>query len=113
MTLPNAERAIIDPLKLHGYLLSQSHPLGRFKAKFFRKLGYSSERWHALEKDLRNQHLPEPARLVTSTQHGAKYEIRAMLKGPNGTTAQVVSVWMIRLGDNTPRFVTAYPGARV
>jgi hypothetical protein len=28
----NAEQAIIEPRKRHGYLLSTSHPIGRFKA---------------------------------------------------------------------------------
>jgi len=26
---------VIDPAKLHGYLLAASHPLGRFKPRFF------------------------------------------------------------------------------
>jgi hypothetical protein len=30
--LPNADQAIIDPVKRQGYLLSTSHPIGRFKA---------------------------------------------------------------------------------
>jgi hypothetical protein len=36
--LPHAERAIVDPAKLHGYVLSASHPVGRFKARFFAAL---------------------------------------------------------------------------
>jgi hypothetical protein len=33
--LPNPDRAVIDPVKLHGYLLAASHPLGRFTPRFF------------------------------------------------------------------------------
>jgi hypothetical protein len=43
MSLPNADRAIVDPAKVRDYLLS--HPVGRFKAAFFLSLGYSQDRW--------------------------------------------------------------------
>jgi len=32
--LPNADEAVIEPAKLRDYLLSTTHPLGRFKARF-------------------------------------------------------------------------------
>jgi len=50
--IPNATRAVIEPVKLHGYLLSESHPVGRFKAAFFLRLGYSGKDWQRLEEDL-------------------------------------------------------------
>lgn len=34
MRIPNADRAVIEPAKLRGYVLSRSHPVGRFKAAF-------------------------------------------------------------------------------
>src|SRR5882672_8210649 len=108
--LSNADQAIIDPVKLHGYLLSTSHPIGRFKAAFFARLGFASTNWQALDRALREQHLTQGARLVETTRHGRKFEIRAILKGPNGQSAVVLSAWMIRTGDSVPRFVTAYPG---
>jgi len=52
MTLPNAHRALIDPAKLRDYLLSQLHPVGRFKAAFFIALGYSTDQWEVLRDDL-------------------------------------------------------------
>ena len=42
MKLPFAERAIVEPEKVREYLLSPTHPVGRFKAAFFHALGYSS-----------------------------------------------------------------------
>ena len=110
MKLRNADRAIVDAATLHGYLLSATHPVGRFKAKFFHRLGYDADQWRQLDADLRGQHLPEDARLVDSTLYGRKYEIRAILKGPNGRTDVVVSIWFVRVGEDFPRFVTAYPG---
>ena len=113
MTLPNADRAVIEGAKLFDYLLSRAHPVGRFKARFFTSLGYSQEDWGCLAADLRSQHLTQPATLVETTRHGRKYEVRAILKGPSGHAAEVVSVWIIRAGEEVPRFVTAYPGGRL
>jgi hypothetical protein len=108
--LPNAHQAVIDPAKLHEYLLSLSHPIGRFKARFFARLGYTSANWQELAGALQNQHLSHDAELVETSGHGRKFEIRAILKGPTGQAAVVLSVWMIRAGETVPRFVTAYPG---
>jgi hypothetical protein len=108
--LPHAERAEIDPSKLHAYLLSTTHPVGRFKARFFKALGYSAERWQELEADLRIQHLTQDAEMAESTVDGQIYTIRAILRGPNGQTAIVRSVWFVPTRSGIPRFVTAYPG---
>ena len=109
MQIPNAHRAVIESVKLHGYLLSGSHSVGRFKAAFFLALGYSAEDWPRLEADLRTQHLSQDAMLGERTRYGQKYEIRATLVGPSGRSADVVSAWVVRPGDDFPRFVTAYP----
>ena len=109
MLIPNADRAVIEPAKLREYLLSRTHPIGRFKAAFFQALGYSSEDWGQLEADLRNQHLPKEAAAAEPTSYGRKYVIRATLVGPRGASAALVSVWVVRAGENFARFVTAYP----
>lgn len=110
MLLPNADRAEIDPAKLREYLLSADHPLGRFKARFFSALGFTVDRWQDLESALRTQHLTQDAEPGASAAYGQKFTIRAILKGPTGESATVVSVWFIPAGKNVPRFVTAYPG---
>ncbi|HET7673949.1 MAG TPA: hypothetical protein VFL54_00355 [Gammaproteobacteria bacterium] len=40
MKLPNAGAAVILPEKVRDYLLSPTHPIGRYKAAFFRSQGY-------------------------------------------------------------------------
>ena len=110
MLLPNADLAEIDPQKLHGYLLSTTHPVGRFKARFFSALGYSAERWQEFEADLRIQHLTQDAQPGELIPEGQVFTIRAILKGPNGQSAVVLSVWFVPAGSGAPRFVTAYPG---
>ena len=109
MLLPNPDRAVIDPVKLHGYLLSATHPLGRFKARFFAALGFTADRWVDLDAALRAQHLGRDTEAGPVEFYGQVFTIRAMLKGPTGTSA-VVSVWLVRRGEDHPRFVTAYPG---
>jgi hypothetical protein len=52
MKLPEAHRAVIVPAKIRDYLLSTSHPVGRFKAPFFARLGYTVADWQRLEQDL-------------------------------------------------------------
>jgi hypothetical protein len=108
--LPNAELAEIAAEKLHGYLLSPTHPVGRFKARFFAALGYSALDWQTSEADLRIQHPSQDAEPGAETPHGQPYTIRAILKGPNGESALVVTVWFVRSSDQQPLFVTAYPG---
>ena len=110
MLLHNAHLAEIDPQKLHGYLLSPTHPVGRFKARFFAALGYSAEGWQQFEADLRTQHLTQEAEPGESWPEGQVFTIRAILKGPHGQSAAVRSVWFIAAGGTRPRFVTAYPG---
>jgi hypothetical protein len=110
--IPNADRAAIEPAKLRGYLLSSAHPIGRFKARFFAALGFNADRWAELAEALRIQHLTQDAEPDVATTLGRKYTIRAILNGPNGQSAMVVSVWFIPTGGDVARFVTAYPGDR-
>jgi len=110
LRLPNIENAVIDPGKLRDYLLSPSHPVGRFKAMFFSSLGYNQENWKEFEADLRRQHLTRDVLLRQESRYGKKYEIRGKMKGPLGRTVEVVSVWIILVDENFPRFITAYPG---
>ena len=97
-------------MKLHGYLLSPTHPVGRFKARFFAALGYYVERWQEFEADLRDQHLTQDAQPGELASGGQLYTIQAILKGPNRQSAMVLSVWFVPAGGEAPRFVTAYPG---
>lgn len=110
MRLSNADQAVIPSDKLRDYLLSRSHPLGRSKAAFFRRLGYTESDWAILERDLRSQHLTLDATELEPSSFGRKFLIRGAFVGPTGEGALLVSVWIIRTGENSPRFVTAYPG---
>ena len=109
MTLPNQEYAFIPLAKLKNYLLSETHAVGRSKAKFFRGFGFNDSNIHLLEQALlsiaHNEHIHE----VETTTHGAKYTIDGWLQTPVGRTVRIRTVWIIEKGADRPRFVTAMP----
>ena len=108
--LPNYERAIINSSKLRDYILSPTHPIGRFKAKLFQKAGYAQDSWKTLEKDIRTQHLSKNVEEAGPSSFGQKYKITAPLKGPNSVTIVVTSVWIVLNAEDVPRLVTLIPG---
>ena len=112
VVLPNASKAEINPAKVRDYLLSSSHPIGRFKQPFFVALGYSRDRWQQLETDLLDLASTGYVRIGQQTEYGQKYEVRGILEGPSGRSAEVVSVWIILDNADIPRFVTAFPGGK-
>lgn len=109
MKIPGAERAFIDPQKLTDYLLSPIHPVGRFKAAWFARLGFTLGNWPLLQARLSALARSDAATDGPVSEHGHKYEVRGMLEGPS-RSAPVVTVWMVRVGEDHPRLVTAFPG---
>ena len=54
----------------------------------------------------------QDARLGDVTRFGQKYVVDGTIVGPTGRSAPLVVVWIILAGEDYPRFVTAYPGAK-
>lgn len=109
MFLPGAQRAVIEAAKIRDYLLSSEHPVGRYKAAFFEALGYTRSDWKQLHDDLLDLCLTKDAVEGHSSPFGQKYEVRGRLDGPVGRGADVVTVWVVLVGEDVPRFVTAFP----
>jgi Domain of unknown function (DUF6883) len=107
--VPNHRKAIVEERKVRDYLLSGSHPVGRFKARFFAGLGFDSENWSTLQGELRQVAARGEAQLVQESMFGRKYLVLGTVTGPKGRTAEVATIWIIRSGDDTPRLVTVYP----
>jgi hypothetical protein len=112
MRLPGIDDAVVGDDKIRDYLLSESHPVGRFKEAFFSSLGYSRERWQMLGRDLRRHANDNESVATEHNSYGQKYEIRGRIEGPSGKVATLVALWIILQGEEFPRFVTAFPGAR-
>ena len=110
MPLPNPERAVVDEAKVRDYLLSPSHPVGRFKAAFFWALGFSADDWRSLSEALLTMGRTGAATEGQVSPFGRKFEIRATLTGPSGRQATVVTIWMVSNGREFAHFVTAFPG---
>jgi hypothetical protein len=108
--LPNCYRAIVADAKVRDYLLSPSHPVGRFKSLFFDALGFSATDWERLREALLTLAHSGDAIPGQSSPFGQKFEIRGILAGPSGRQASVVTVWMIPNGRDFAHFVTAFPG---
>ncbi len=110
MNLPAADRALIRPEKLRDYLLSTEHPVGRFKAAFFARLGYSRADWQKLQQDILQIARTGTALERQASTFGRKYEVNGILRGPSGREALVTTVWIVKIGEDYPWLVTVYPG---
>ena len=109
MTLPNREAAYITASKLMDYLLSESHPVGKYKAQLLRNLGYHNDNASLLERGLIAVAREQDVAAIVPSPYGPKYVIDGTLNTPSGTDLQLRTIWIIYAGESRPRFVTAYP----
>ena len=112
MKIPSYEKAIVSEIKITGYLLSIKHRDGRSKAEFFTQLGFMIDAWEKLAKALLQHAAENEVAKVEDSSFGKRYIVEGKLFGSGGETAVVRSVWFIQTGEQTPRFVTAYPFQR-
>lgn len=109
MKLPRNQEAIVPEDKISGYLLSESHPVGKAKARYFRKIGYTEKNVAQTREDLIKIVVTNAVSEEVSTLFGVKYIVDGDVVSPNGTRARPRTVWIIEIGEDLPRFVTAYP----
>ncbi len=109
MKLPHRENAYVPAAKLSDYLLSETHPVGRLKSRFFRSAGFHEGNLGLLEQQLLAlAHTAEVQGLVESP-YGRKFILEGDLQTPAGLAVPVLTVWILEADDMRPRFVTAYP----
>ena len=103
---PDWDDAIVEKKKLDSYLLSESHPTGKSKARWFKRHGYSSE---TLEVDLKSA--GKYGRLVDVEENpfGTKLAVVSTFHTPIGTNIVVRTVWILEVDSSIPRLITAYP----
>lgn len=109
MRLPNAEGAQVDRDKLEQYLVSQSHPIGRSKARFFRGVGFDESNIAILQQALIGIARAEEIVEIVASSYGTKYIVDGSITTPSGDQVKLRTVWIIEPGRDRPRFVTAYP----
>ena len=109
MKMPHGAEAVVPLPKLAEYLLSERHPVGRFKATFFRRLGFRQGTVQFFEKGRLAIARNDDAVEVITSLHGTKYIVDGVLETPDGASVAIRTVWIVELNQYRPRFVTAYP----
>ena len=109
MLLPNVENAVLRQEKITEYLLSQTHPVGRHKAEFFTRHGFSLETWECLADALLSHANTHEVAKVEVTRFGERYVVEGAIESPDGRNPEVRSVWFVESHEECPSFVTAYP----
>ncbi len=109
MMLPNYENAYVPESKLTGYLLSETHAVGKAKAKYFRSLGYAENNIDQLKQDILMIAKSYEITNKFETNFGLKHTIDGQLSTPNGSVVRITTVWVVEPPDDRPRFVTVYP----
>jgi len=109
MSIPNGADAYIPLEKLAGYLLSETHAVGKSKARLFRELGFDESNIAQLERELQNIARSGKVEEILHSPFGTKYVVDGSMHTPKGKIVRIRTVWIIETGRNSPRFVTAYP----
>lgn len=110
MKLPNSKNAYVPKEKLLGYLLSEAHPVGKSKAKFFRKLGFNETNADELERSLLSIAKTNDVENTKEMPYGISYVINGSINVPKHKSVTIKTVWFVESGKTSPRFVTAIPG---
>ena len=109
MKLPNAEAAVVERVKIEGYLLNVAHRFGASKARFFTHFGFRLEAWEQLAQALLEHGQKHELKRTHKTGFGPRYEVEGKLNCPNGRRPLVRSVWQMDEGEIAPRLITGYP----
>lgn len=107
-TLPNAHLAIVPIEKLRDYSLNPESVEGRHKARvFLAALGLRRGDAEWLQSAILVEVVNASCRPGPSTSHGTKYVVDMRLSR-DGKSALVRTAWLIRLGQEASRLVTAF-----
>ena len=108
MKLPSAEDVEIEAAKIVGYLLSRSHPVGRFKARVFAAVGFDETNADAFAREVRRIAAEGDVTTTQETKFGRKYTVPGELRGPSGALP-VSTGWFQEVGASGVRLVTVRP----
>ena len=112
MYVPNVLHAEVAKSKVVDYLLDTTHPEGRDKANFFRRFGFSRDRWQEFAAALKQHASAQEVTSSVETGFGVCYRIDGPIESPDGRNPKISVVWQIDWGEVNPRLVTAYPFER-
>ena len=108
MRLPDAEHAVVDIRKLADYCLSETHPRGRHNARVFRAdLGLRLYNADWLRDVLLAAARVNEAEYLATDAWGEQWRLDVRIVW-QGRRASVRTVWLVRAGETSRRFVTAW-----
>lgn len=107
MKLPNVELGLIEERKITAYLLSEENSGG--KSAFFAVFGFTLTAPEILREALFIHARTHEVTCISKTPHGIKYIVEGTIQTPDGRAPLVRSVWIVDVGREAPRLVTAYP----
>lgn len=106
--LPNAENAIVEVRKLRDYCLSPDHPRGRHKARVFASaLGLTADDAEEVREAILSAALSGEADPAQEDEYGKRYVLDFEMNTGAGTAA-VRSGWIVRRGEDVPRFTSCF-----
>jgi hypothetical protein len=106
--LPNSANAILDLRKIADYCLSPVHPRGRHKARLFRELlGISQFDAPWLRETLLESIHDHDAFEIGADTYGSRWRVDVPV-ARQGTSVMVRTIWIVRSGEDVPRFVTCW-----
>ena len=106
--LPNGERAEFDLRKLTEYCLNPKDPRGRHKARVFRDaLGLGPADAEELRARFLNAAREGEAVLYDADNWGDRWRIDVAISRQD-RRAMVRTIWIVRKGTLSPRFVTCW-----
>jgi hypothetical protein len=109
MELPNKSRAQVPLEKVTDYLLSETHAVGKSKARYFHSYGFNDGNASDLAQGLLAIAQNTAVESSERSPYGTKYILDGELETPNGVMIQVRTIWIVEHNTDIPRFVTAYP----
>jgi hypothetical protein len=106
--LPHGDRAVVDIRKLEDYCLSPSHPRGRHKARvFLQALGLQQNDAAWLRDALLEASAGGFAEAVATNAWGTHWRLDVTVRR-HRRNAVVRTLWIVRTGEDVPRFVTCW-----
>jgi len=106
--LPHSDRVIIDLRKIEDYCLNPEHPRGRHKARLFLEtLGIRRTDAPWLREVLLGAVRDSEAIELARDAFGSRWRIDVAV-ARQGKRVVVRTVWILRTGEISPRFVTCW-----
>jgi hypothetical protein len=83
MKMPNNELALVAKEKITAYLLSDTHPIGKDKAAFFKRFGFDLSEVEQFESALTKHANEREVEKTIENDFGVKYELKCELQTPD------------------------------